>query len=458
MFRKYCIRQCCLGKYYFGNTVSENTVSEILYRKFCIGYIVSEDGIEADPEKISAIENWPTPGSPEDVRRFLGFAGYYRKFVKDFAKIARPLFRLLPATATKKYKKGAPKTRPSWQWNQAEDEAFKELKSCLISSPILGYVDYSTPFELHVDASQDGLGAVLYQEQDGQLRVIAYASRSLNKSERNYPAHKLEFLCLKWAITEKFNDYLYGNTFEVVTDNNPLTYVLTSARLDATGHRWLAALACYNFKIRYRPGKANSDADALSRLPGTELQSTEQISTESVKAICNAVGTTAYVESLCFSTSVVKDSLEVTDDRCEMNARDWRRTQAKDPALTVILDHLRRGTRIDRTKYLDDEDVLALLRNIHNFKLKRGVLVRKTVVNEVDQEQLVLPRQCRPVALRSLHDNAGHPGRDRTVSLLRDRFFWPGMTKDVDQHVQHCDRCLRRKSNILASYPIGESV
>ena len=131
---------------------------------------------------------------------------------------------------------------------------------------MLGFPGYNKPFELHTDASMSGCGAVLYQNQDGEKRVISFASRGLSKSERNYPAHKLEFLALKWAVTEKFRDYLYGHCFTVYTDNNPLTYVLSTARLDATGHRWLAALASFDFDIKYRPGSCN--ADALSRLPG----------------------------------------------------------------------------------------------------------------------------------------------------------------------------------------------
>ena len=106
----------------------------------------------------------------------------------------------------------------------------------------MAYADFKAPFVLHTDASGDGLGAVLYQVRDGQKRVIAYASRSLLKSERNYPVHKLEFLVLKWTITDKFHEYLYGSEFQVFTDNNPLTYVSTTAKLDATGHRWVAAL------------------------------------------------------------------------------------------------------------------------------------------------------------------------------------------------------------------------
>ena len=108
---------------------------------------------------------------------------------------------------------------------------------------------------------------MLYQHQGGNDHVVAYASRSLKPAEKNYPAHKLEFLALKWAVTEKFHDYLYGTKFEAVTDNNPLTYILTSTKLDATGQRWVAALSSYKFDLTYRRGMQNADADGMSRLP-----------------------------------------------------------------------------------------------------------------------------------------------------------------------------------------------
>ena len=127
---------------------------------------------------------------------------------------------------------------------------------------------------MYTDASEIGLGAVISQKQEGKEPVIAYASRSLNKAECRYDAHKLEFLALKWAVTERFHEYLYGGEFEVFTDNNPLTYILTSAKLDATGQCWVAALSFYNFQIYYRSGKTNANADTLSRIPwdASEIQ------------------------------------------------------------------------------------------------------------------------------------------------------------------------------------------
>ena len=133
---------------------------------------------------------------------------------------------------------------------------------------------------LHTNPSKLGLGAMLYQGQDNEKRVIAYASRTLSSSERNYQAHKLEILALKWAITNQFHEYLYGGEFEVYTNNNPLTYILTMAKLDATGQRWVARLVDYNFNLHYKSGKNNMDDDALSRIPWTKRQSSTP---ESVK-------------------------------------------------------------------------------------------------------------------------------------------------------------------------------
>ena len=138
---------------------------------------------------------------------------------------------------------------------------------------------------LNINASGDGLGAILYQEQDGIEHVIAYTSRGLLTSECNYLAHKQEFLALKWAVCDKFHDYLYGNKFTVRTFNYQLIYVLASAKLDATGHRWLAALSEDNFSLVYRAGRKNNDTDALNRLPSANK---ETLFNDVIKAICHA--------------------------------------------------------------------------------------------------------------------------------------------------------------------------
>ena len=206
------------------------------------------------------IQDWLKPETVTQVRSFTGFTNYYRRFIKGYAKIARPLHELTSGGNSKK-------KNSKVNWTERCQKSFDALKEICSESPVLAYAGYTKPFVLHTDASTTGLGAILYQKQeDGKERVIAYASRTINKAERNYDAHKLEFLALKWAVTDRFHEYLYGATFKVFTDNNPLTYILSTTKLDAMGHRWVASLGPYNFKLNYKPGKLNTDADSLSRI------------------------------------------------------------------------------------------------------------------------------------------------------------------------------------------------
>ena len=206
-----------------------------------LGHIVSAAGIDTDPKKIEAVKNWTLPRTVTDVRSFLGFTSHYCRFIQSYAKVARPLKALISGDNTN-HKKSLVK------WNPECQQAFDQLKDICTKTPILAYADYKKPFQLQMDASDLGLGAVLYQnDSHGNQRVIAYASCSLSNTERNYSVHKLEFLALKWAVTDRVHEYLYGGQFNVYTDNNPLTYRLTSAKLDATGQCWVTSLANYDF-------------------------------------------------------------------------------------------------------------------------------------------------------------------------------------------------------------------
>lgn len=409
-----------------------------------VGHQVSREGVEPDPDKVRCISDWAVPKTPEDVRRFLGFAGYYRKFVKDFAKIAAPLSSLMPTPQKKRGRKTS-QSKKEWRWGQAEQNAFDTLKQALTSPSVLGYADFSRPFELHTDASALGLGAVLYQEQEGGLkRVIAFASRSLGQAEKNYPAHKLEFLALKWAITDKFREYLYGAKFVVYTDNNPLTYVLTTAKLDATGHRWLAALSSFDFSIKYRAGHKNIDADTLSRLPHVPLLAPDEereISDEAVETICSSLHCPA-VETYCLGADVL--GTMDGQDLGQYHARDVRQAQNADPLLGKWMTHLR-SRKMPSSKGFTPDD-FAMHRHLPQLRLRRGAMYREVTTDGEKAYRIVLPGSLRAEALRGLHDDMGHPGRDRTLALAQERFWWPGMTKDVEDWVGRCPRCIKRKA------------
>ena len=160
------------------------------------------------------------------------------------------------------------------------------MKELCSNTPVLAYPDYRQKFKLYTDVSETGLGAVLTKiKEDNLERPIAYASRTLSKSECNYDTHKLEFLALKWAITDRFHEYLYGGTFDVYTDNNPLTYILTSAKLDAVGQQWVASLGPYSFSLHYNPGCQNTVADSLSRILWENVVFYDEIDYNIVKAV-----------------------------------------------------------------------------------------------------------------------------------------------------------------------------
>ena len=165
-------------------------------------------------------------------------------------------------------------SRTKIEWTSEHQKIIEDMVCYLKSPAVISYPDFSKPFVIHCDASQLGLGAVLYQKQEGETKVISFASLTLSPAERNYYLHsgKLEFLAMKWSICDRWRDYLIGgDKFEVITDNNPLTYVLTTARLNATGLRWVSDLANFHFSIRYWQGKIHLDADYLSRHPIDEF-------------------------------------------------------------------------------------------------------------------------------------------------------------------------------------------
>ena len=237
-----------------------------------LGHVVSGEGVATDPEKVTAVREWAVLETLRNLRSFIGFASYFRRYVPRFTQLATLLHRMV--TSACKVRKGKRRTNASSSiidvWTEDYQQSFDALKLALTSAPVLEFVDYRLPFIVETGASDRGLGAVLSQKQDGRHRIIAYASRGLRSAERNdtnYSSMKLETLALMWAITDKFRDYLIGGLFTVYTDNNTLSYFHKKAKLSAVEQRWAAALASFNFDIKYRPGHCNANADGLSRLP-----------------------------------------------------------------------------------------------------------------------------------------------------------------------------------------------
>ena len=225
-----------------------------------LGHEISAAGMLPGQEGIQKIAEMGYPTTVIRIRKFLGATGYFRCFIKNYAHIAEPLSVIMGCKNTKL------KNTPMTLMPEAK-KAFDTLKKKCMTAPVLAFADLEKPFLLETDASGIGLGTVLHQvQEDGKLHPVAYASRALKKGEKNYHSSKLEFLALKWAITEQFREYLYYKPFTVRTDNNPLTYILTTPNLDVCGHRWVSSLARYTFKIEYLKGTDNKVADVLSRI------------------------------------------------------------------------------------------------------------------------------------------------------------------------------------------------
>ena len=409
-----------------------------------LGFVVSEKGIEADPEKINSVVNWPVPTNFVQLRRFLGFAGYFRRFIRSFAQIAKPLHSLLKGSLLPK---GKINRKVKFEWLDVHEVAFRKLVDCLTSTPVLAFADFTKPFELETDASSTGLGAILFQRIGGSRRVIAFASRGLNAAESKYPAHKLECLALKWAICDKFRDYLYGApSFLVLSDNNPLTYLLTTAKLDAMTHRWVAELSQFNFSISYRSGKSNVAADALSR-KGDHVQ----LSEETVKAIIDLKDVDDLVSSISLSHTLPE--LPSLDDLFDLpsgpvSVEDWSALQREDPHISSVIDHLQRGVDVLSD---DGEESQLLWKERRKLSLQDNVLFRKRHYGGVDQFQLVLPVSKRRMVFEMAHDKMGHLCRDRVIELIRDRFYWPRMQSNIERWLKMCDRCLRRNKSGMNS-------
>ncbi|KAJ0524802.1 putative nucleotidyltransferase, Ribonuclease H [Helianthus annuus] len=212
-----------------------------------LGHVVNKDGIHVDPAKIESIKNWPTPKTPTEVRQFLGLAGYYRRFIQGFSKIAQPLTILT--------QKGI-----VYKWNEAQESAFQRLKDNLCSAPILSLPEGTDDFVVYCDASIHGLGCVLMQRE----KVIAYASRQLKTHERNYTTHDLELGAVIFAL-KIWRHYLYGTKCTIYTDHRSLEHIFRQKELNMRQRRWVELLNDYECAIKYHPGKANVVADALSR-------------------------------------------------------------------------------------------------------------------------------------------------------------------------------------------------
>ncbi|BFF95728.1 uncharacterized protein DMAD_13070 [Drosophila madeirensis] len=337
-----------------------------------LGHVVSKEGIHTDPEKIAAVQKLAAPTSVRELRRCLGLASWYRRFVPNFAAVVQPMSQLL-----RKGKK--------WTWETPQQQAFAQLKELLTEAPVLACPDFTSKFSLQTDASDYGLGGVLTQPSADGERVIAYVSRRLSRAEENYSATEKECLAIVWAI-RKLRCYLEGYRFDVVTDHLALKWLNTIENPTGRIARWALELQQFQFDIHYRKGRQNVVADALSRQP-----------LEALQTIIEEQNTCAWIR---------------------------RRTQET----------------LERPEKYPD------------YTLENGQLYRNVGQRPLEEDfipwKLCVGKEQRQRVLQECHDqpSAGHLGIRKTTTRVCQRYYWPGIFRDVARYVRKCAVCQKFKT------------
>ena len=386
-----------------------------------LGHEVSGDGMATDRVKIKKVREWPVPRTAKQLSGFLGLSSYFRKYVKGFAQISAPLFRLTARDT-------------QFQWTDEAQRAFENLKQSLSEAPLVAFPrfgDDAGAFTLDCDASDEGIGAVLLQEQDGVERVIAFGSHRLSKAQRNYSTTKKELLACV-VFTQEFSHYLLGKKFRLRTDHSSLQWLLNFKNPSGMLARWLDILGGFQYDIVYRPGAENVVADALSRRPA-----------EVKDASCQT---------------------DTADSCCRVSSDDWSMSfiqveQKNDQLIADICCHLSSGTR--PLKRHVTAEMRPLLRQWDRFRLLEGVLFRvcRTRPHGPEQLQIVAPGSLVPGILTSMHSGptGGHFSSEKLLAQARLRFWWPTMTADIHRFCAECDKCGSRQSPIpKPRAPMGE--
>ncbi|GJR83055.1 putative reverse transcriptase domain-containing protein [Tanacetum coccineum] len=349
-----------------------------------LGHVIDSQGIHVDPAKIESVKDWASPKSATEIRQFLGLAGYYRRFIEGFSKIAKPMTKL----TQKKIK---------FEWSDKAEAAFQLIKQKLCSAPILALPEGNEDFIAYCDASIKGLGAVLMQRE----KVIAYASRQLKIHEKNYTTHDLELGAVVFAL-KIWRHYLYGTKCTVFTDHKSLQHILDQKELNMRQRRWLELLSDYDCEIRYHPGKANVVADALSRK--------ERVKPLRVRALVMTIG-----------LDLPKRILEA-----QIEARKPENLKSEDVG-GMLIENSKDPEKPRKEKLEPRADGTMCLNN--RSWLPRYGDLRTLIMHESHKSKYSV-----------------HPGSDKMYQDMKQLYWWPNMKADIATYVSKCLTCLRVKA------------
>ena len=429
-----------------GLTVEPNKTHIARKELVFIGYTFSKHGIKTDPSNIDKVKHFPLPKSTKDVRSFLGLSNYYRRFIKSYAKIARPLNELL-------------KKHIKFEWSTQANDAFEKLREKLITSPILAFPDLNSdePLRLTCDASLFGSGYVLSQNQPdpvaGELteRAIAYGSRNFTETQQRYTVTERELLAVVFAV-EKLDQYLRCKKFIIITDHSSLQWLLSKSlsNINARLARWVLALGQYNFSIVHKPGTTITNADSLSRLQCNNAH--EDISFK-VEPYINALSSSKQDAKI--DTRIDKTVTEMSIPGLEkLSVENLRESQENDYWFGAIKIYIT-SNELPTSKKL----MQRILTNHQEYILINDILYHIWTAKGNTQEpvqQICITNDLKGLIWKAMHEipNSGHLGITKTYAKLRNRYFWPKMSSETTDYVQKCHICATANKGQQAKIPL----
>ncbi|KAF1333225.1 polyprotein, partial [Globisporangium splendens] len=415
-----------------------------------LDHTVAAEGIQVDAKKTTAIEKYPAPTTQKTLLSFLGLAGYYRRFICDFARIALPLHRLIKKDA-------------KWAWSSEHDHAFRVLKLALQQAPTLRLPDFDRRFTVTTDASGYCMGGVLSQKIDGFDAPIAFYSKKLGQYEEKWPAHEKELLAIKFALS-KWRHYLHGRQFDVFTDNSACRWMLHHPKVTPKLARMLTFFSQFDFVLHHMKGSTNVVADALSRPGPEEVKQCDKLPVVSTPEV-HACDDACHARSQSISRHVVSaaflrhlpDSdcsvfLSAVDFRGERRAVAVRQEQVHTVDTQWASVHLSEATKkAFQTGYSRDPsfaEVWQSREGNEKFEKRNGLLFLRTKHPVL---RLCVPNSDKLITdvIQEFHDApvAAHPGVRRTQLKAAQWYYWPALEKDIHEYVGSCQTCARWKSN-----------
>jgi transposase InsO family protein len=408
-----------------------------------LGFIISTDGVEVDPEKVAVVKKWQEPSTVKGVQSFLGFCNFYRRFITNYGRIAKPLNELT--------RKGT-----VFRWTPSCQGAFDQLKDTMISVPVLRYYDPAYPTMVETDASNGVLGGVLSQQdvQSGLWHPIAFFSKTMQPAELNYDIHDKEMLAIVRALEEWRAELegLQADPFSVYSDHRALEYFMTTKKLSARQARWAELLSRYHFVLMYRTGKLNERADALSRKH-------EDVTVQG--KVMAEYRTQTFLPRNKISPEVIQDLQLAPVEPLVSPAQERIPAEIGGYDSLQLVDKILTENR--SSPDLQELRTKAQTEKEDTWQLKDGLLLRYGKLY-VPNGMLTSQMPLRTAIIREAHEQplSGHPGRTKLRQLLQKRYYWPNQAKDIDQYCANCHTCRRshvprdQKPGLLHPLPVPD--